>query len=202
MLRGKGQSGSTGAPFAGWAHTAVPVAVASGVAVMENRPSNIMAVATVNISFQEDLLQQIDKFARIEARSRSELIREAARMYIARQQKWECLMAYGKDISSKYNITEDDINNEIKLYRQEKRQMDKTQIDFYMDLISDVAIKVIPKEKLENVCRDIDDDKYIENALASDAHYIISGDVDLLVLNEYKNIKIVTAKEYLDIVNT
>jgi len=33
-----------------------------------------MAVATVNISFQEDLLGQIDKIAKNEARTRSELI--------------------------------------------------------------------------------------------------------------------------------
>lgn len=41
-----------------------------------------MAVSTVNISFQEDLLKQIDSIARDEARTRSELIREAARIYI------------------------------------------------------------------------------------------------------------------------
>jgi metal-responsive CopG/Arc/MetJ family transcriptional regulator len=32
-----------------------------------------MAVATVNISFQEDLLDQIDEIAQNEARTRSEL---------------------------------------------------------------------------------------------------------------------------------
>ena len=41
-----------------------------------------MAVSTVNISFQEDLLDQIDRIAQNEARTRSELIREAARIYI------------------------------------------------------------------------------------------------------------------------
>ena len=40
-----------------------------------------MALSTVNISFKNDLLQQIDEIAEKEARTRSELIREAARLY-------------------------------------------------------------------------------------------------------------------------
>ena len=38
-----------------------------------------MALATVNISFNTEILKQIDKLAKSEARTRSELIREAAR---------------------------------------------------------------------------------------------------------------------------
>jgi hypothetical protein len=36
--------------------------------------------STVNISFREDLLNEIDEVARAESRSRSELLREAARL--------------------------------------------------------------------------------------------------------------------------
>ena len=41
-----------------------------------------MSNVTVNISFQDSLLCDIDRVARAEARSRSELLREAARAYI------------------------------------------------------------------------------------------------------------------------
>jgi len=81
-----------------------------------------MAVSTVNISFQEDLLGQIDKIAQNEARTRSELIREAARMYIERKKKWESIFAYGESLSSKYKFTEDDVNKEIQKYRKEKNE--------------------------------------------------------------------------------
>jgi metal-responsive CopG/Arc/MetJ family transcriptional regulator len=81
-----------------------------------------MAVATVNISFQEDLLGQIDRIAQSEARTRSELIREAARIYIERKKKWESIFAYGESLSSKYNFTEDDVNKEIQKYRKEKNK--------------------------------------------------------------------------------
>ena len=81
-----------------------------------------MALSTVNISFRNDLLQQIDAVAKSEARSRSELIREAARLYIERKKKWESIFSYGESIYSKYNITEEDVNKEIKKYREEKKK--------------------------------------------------------------------------------
>jgi len=78
-----------------------------------------MAVATVNISFQEDLLGQIDRVAKNEARTRSELIREAARVYIEKKKKWESIFTYGESLSSKYKFTENDVNEEIEKYRKE-----------------------------------------------------------------------------------
>jgi metal-responsive CopG/Arc/MetJ family transcriptional regulator len=81
-----------------------------------------MAVSTVNISFQDDLLDQIDKIAQNEARTRSELIMEAARIYIERKKKWESIFAYGESISSQYKFTEEDVNEEIQKYREEKNR--------------------------------------------------------------------------------
>jgi len=49
--------------------------------------------------------------------------------------------------------------------------------------------------------RDKTDDKYLECGIAANADYIISGDKHLLELKEYRGIKIVTAAEYLDIIN-
>ena len=80
-----------------------------------------MAVSTVNISFQEDLLKQIDRIARNEARTRSELIREASRIYIERKKKWESIFSYGESLAKKYQFTEDDVYKEIKKYREEKK---------------------------------------------------------------------------------
>jgi metal-responsive CopG/Arc/MetJ family transcriptional regulator len=80
-----------------------------------------MAISTVNISFQDDLLNQIDQIAQNEARTRSELIREAARIYIERKKKWESIFAYGESLAQKYKFTEEDINEEIKKYREEKK---------------------------------------------------------------------------------
>ena len=81
-----------------------------------------MASATVNISFNSDILRQIDEVAKSEARTRSELIREAARVYIERKKKWESIFAYGESLSSKYGFNEKDVNDEIKKYRERNRK--------------------------------------------------------------------------------
>ena len=70
-------------------------------------------MATVNISFSSGILQQIDELAKKEARTRSELIREATRVYFERKKKWESIFAYGESLSSKYGFTEEDAKNEV-----------------------------------------------------------------------------------------
>ncbi len=48
------------------------------------------------------------------------------------------------------------------------------------------------------VCRDPDDDKFIECAVDAKALYIVSGDNDLLVIGEYENIQVITAKVFCE----
>lgn len=76
-----------------------------------------MATNTVNISFQSELLQQIDSVAKEESRSRSELIRESARMYIERKNRWKAIFSLGENIQFDKNIEEKDIFDEINAVR-------------------------------------------------------------------------------------
>jgi putative PIN family toxin of toxin-antitoxin system len=55
---------------------------------------------------------------------------------------------------------------------------------------------------IKNFCRDKDDDAKIECGVLSFADYLITGDEDLLILKNYKHLKIITAKEYLDLIST
>jgi len=80
-----------------------------------------MSTVTVNISFQNSLLNEIDKTARKEHRSRSELLREAARLYIQRQQQWDDLFQLGERITEEKQLTLRDVEDEIKSARHEKR---------------------------------------------------------------------------------
>lgn len=50
-----------------------------------------------------------------------------------------------------------------------------------------------------NACRDSKDNKFLELAIASKAKYIITGDEDLLVLNPFKKVNIITASAFLNI---
>jgi metal-responsive CopG/Arc/MetJ family transcriptional regulator len=81
-----------------------------------------MPVSTVNISFKTQLLDQIDEIANDEARTRSELIREAVRMYIERKKEWQNMFTEGKRIGETLKITEDDVMGEIKKYRKSKNK--------------------------------------------------------------------------------
>ena len=81
-----------------------------------------MRSSTVNISFNDALLRQIDQVAREESRSRSELIREAARGYIERKRRWKQVFNLGDVKVSKQGITESDIETEIAAYRREKKE--------------------------------------------------------------------------------
>lgn len=47
------------------------------------------------------------------------------------------------------------------------------------------------------VCRDLEDDKFLETALIGGCGYIVSGDKDLLALKTYESIRIVTPSDFL-----
>jgi CopG family transcriptional regulator/antitoxin EndoAI len=81
-----------------------------------------MKSSTVNISFNNALLRQIDQVAREESRSRSELIREAARGYIERKRRWKQVFNLSNVKVSKQGIVESDIETEIAAYRREKKE--------------------------------------------------------------------------------
>ena len=63
-------------------------------------------------------------------------------------------------------------------------------------IISVSHLVIDPKLNIK-FCRDPKDDKFIECAVNANADYIISGDKDLLVLKNYKKIKIVKSSEIL-----
>ena len=89
-------------------------------------------------------------------------------------------------------------------------------VDEYMEIVAEMlerkqghlkrdALAMLVKEmelvepvSTVDVCRDPDDNKFLGCAKDADALYIVSGDRDLLVLEEFENIKIVTAKEFCE----
>ncbi len=77
-----------------------------------------MAATTVNISFQTELLADIDAEAKREARSRSELLREAARVYVERQRRWNALFNLGDATARTNNLTEAGVQAEICAFRE------------------------------------------------------------------------------------
>jgi metal-responsive CopG/Arc/MetJ family transcriptional regulator len=79
-----------------------------------------MGNVTVNISFQDSLLADIDAEATRESRSRSELLREAARLYIRRQRQWADVFALGDRQTARLGLTEALLQKEIRAARRRK----------------------------------------------------------------------------------
>jgi len=80
-----------------------------------------MATAMIQIPFQEELLQQIDRFVEKKVvLSRENLIQTATEMYIQRKRNWQNLFSYGELFALENNLLEDDVMNEIKANRSRK----------------------------------------------------------------------------------
>jgi metal-responsive CopG/Arc/MetJ family transcriptional regulator len=64
-----------------------------------------MAVATINLTFDDDLMRQIDYFADNESQTRTDLIYNSVKMYINRKKRLQEIYIYGENIASQNNFT-------------------------------------------------------------------------------------------------
>lgn len=46
-------------------------------------------------------------------------------------------------------------------------------------------------------CRDVKDDKFLELAVNGNADFIVTGDADLLILNPFRKIEIITPEMFV-----
>jgi putative PIN family toxin of toxin-antitoxin system len=97
-------------------------------------------------------------------------------------------------------ITDDILNEIISVMSRGKFDLEKQKIEEFKNVIEHFSIKLFPNENIENISRDIDDNKILKCGLDGNVEFIITGDNDLLVIEEYRNIKILNPKDYLDIV--
>jgi len=63
-------------------------------------------------------------------------------------------------------------------------------------LLTELSEAVEPKQ-LPGICRDPDDDKYLEAAVGGQAQALVSGDKDLLVLKDIHGIPILSPRAFL-----
>ena len=69
--------------------------------------------------------------------------------------------------------------------------------EFLQSLIHEADLIAITESV--QVCRDPDDDKLLELAVSGNATYIVTGDADLLVLNPFRGVEIVTPADFLNV---
>ncbi len=78
-----------------------------------------------------------------------------------------------------------------------KFRLSHDELSSAMEPISDAISRVIEHSlKVKNICRDADDDNIIACAVAVKADYLVTGDSDLLEIKSYKDIKIITPRDF------
>ncbi|HIH31895.1 TPA: putative toxin-antitoxin system toxin component, PIN family [Candidatus Woesearchaeota archaeon] len=68
----------------------------------------------------------------------------------------------------------------------------------WITLIKNNSIIVEPKEKIAIIKDDPTDNKFIEAAIEGKADFIITNDKHLLKIKQFRNVKIITPKEFLN----
>ncbi len=73
---------------------------------------------TVTISLPPRLAREVDRVARAERRSRSELLREAFRQYVERLERWERIFVAGREVARTAEVTDADVLRAVKARRR------------------------------------------------------------------------------------
>ncbi len=67
----------------------------------------------------------------------------------------------------------------------------------FLEVLLANSVLVEPKENINIIKEDPDDNKFLECAVEACADYIISGDAHLLKLQQFRGIEILSPKEFL-----
>jgi len=75
----------------------------------------------------------------------------------------------------------------------------REEADIFLEVFREAA-EVVERTEEIRACRDPKDDMYLETAVAAKADYIVTGDADLLILNPFRGISILSPRDFLDFV--
>ena len=98
------------------------------------------------------------------------------------------------------SITSEGIIEEfVSVISGQKFGYSKERVNEMKNFITRASQVVVPEEKFDIVKDDPADNKIIDCAVTGNVNYIISGNKHLLNLEEFRKIKIVNGKKFLDI---
>lgn len=70
------------------------------------------------------------------------------------------------------------------------------QLEAFLDWLTELGEWIVPNLDVD-VCRDADDNQFLSLAIVGEADCIISGDKDLLVLNPFEGIAVLSPADFL-----
>lgn len=86
-----------------------------------------------------------------------------------------------------------EVTQREKLDRFRKREERLTILAFYQSLVV-----IVPVTEVVTDCRDEKDNKFLSVAVSGQADMLVSSDEDLLVLDPYRGIPVLTARQYAE----
>ena len=98
-----------------------------------------------------------------------------------------------------HNFTSPDMLYELARVLRENFRQPESILKNQVRLVANYSKVIQPKIRLKVVKDDPKDDIILECALSCNAQYIITGDKHLLALREFKGIKILAPKEFLNL---
>jgi putative PIN family toxin of toxin-antitoxin system len=71
------------------------------------------------------------------------------------------------------------------------------QIAFFISILTEAADEIHkPSGTISGICRDPNDESILLCAIETEADHLVTGDNDLLVLNNFRNIKIISPRDF------
>ena len=95
------------------------------------------------------------------------------------------------------------------IYTEISQVLRRPKFDKYLSLEKRLAFLMLLLTKVEMItvtekvfaCRDPKDNQFLELAVSGNASFLVTGDQDLLVLNPFRNVPIITVNQFLETLN-
>jgi putative PIN family toxin of toxin-antitoxin system len=100
-------------------------------------------------------------------------------------------------LQDEINICAEIENETVRIMRRKFAVMEN-EVRARMEIFLQKSMRVVVTGKLSGVCRDPKDDFILECAVTGNADCIVTGDKDLLSLDPYGSVGILTPRQYLD----
>ena len=90
-----------------------------------------------------------------------------------------------------------DIINEVLPVLSSKFERDREALSHVAVTLTEIAELVKPSKRVK-IFKDEPDNRILECAISGEADFLVTGDKEMLQLSEYKGVKIISLKEYLE----
>jgi putative PIN family toxin of toxin-antitoxin system len=90
-----------------------------------------------------------------------------------------------------------DIINEVLSVLSSKFERDREALSHVAVTLTEIAELVKPSKRIK-IFKDEPDNRIVECAISGEADFLVTGDKEMIQLREYKGVKIIRLKEYLE----